>query len=882
MVRIGIVVVVALMALAGAPAAAPAAAGEAFLSRRVVHVFDFDERDKGNFGRLPRYWFVVRAVGYPRHTADLTEFDDAHAVSGERSLRMKSNGGSAAVVLRKGAIAAIPGADYVVSVQVRTERAEHARARMIGMFLDDSGRPIADSRAASDLIATDGRWQRAKLQLRGDHDDAAWIVLRLELLQSEQFRDATLGPHELYREDIGAIAWFDDVAIFQLPRIELASDTPTNVIRRPEAPKLNLTVRDLTGEKLTAHVRLYDEAGELLDQQRRVLDGRHAPRWTWSPKIDRLGWCWADLRVSGERGLVGRRAMAFAWLPANDGAGAADARRFGIVAEGLPAQMRGLLPAMVDAMGIGAVIADVWRADMSHDELKALEAGPDAVIEQLIARRLGLTLSLAEAPRPLAEAARTDADKPLSLFDGDEKHWAAALRATLVRYGQSVNRWQIGRSDSDEAFWRDDLPELTAALRSRLAALVPDAKLVLPWSAQREGPAADRAPRLTLHVPASVRPEHVAAHLKDFDPARTAVVLEALDPARFDHRQRAEDLALRVIEAWRADPAGVYIAAPWNRADSRATAALPDPLLAVFANLADRLGERRIVGQMPLGERAACYILDGPAGGALVAWATGDGGADAELALFLGDAPVAIDLWGNRAPLASRDGRHQLKLGTMPLFVEGIDAKLARFRASLRFTPAFLESSHRVHQVALHLHNPWPTAISGKLRLDGQEDWKIQPRLIDFNIPAGDSLEVPVNVTFPISELAGRKRLTAALVLDADRRYALRVAAPLTIGLKDIEFHPTLSVEAGPAGNDVVITAIVTNRGQQPRSLYAFAMASDVPRQQRIIAQLGPGQSTIKRFRLPGAADRLAGESVRVGLREMDGAAMLNQKLQVP
>ncbi len=155
--------------------------------------------------------------------------------------------------------------------------------------------------------------------------------------------------------------------------------------------------------------------------------------------------------------------------------------------------------------------------------------------------------------------------------------------------------------------------------------------------------------------------------------------------------------------------------------------------------------------------------------------------------------------------------------------------------------------------------------------------------MIHFNIPAMGSIEVPVDVTFPISSLAGDKSIDAALRLEADRDYRIRVAVPLEIGLSDVEYHPTLGLEPGRDGGlDVVVTALITNRGDEPRSLYAFAIVPDRPNQQRIVARLQPQETVVKRFRFPDAATELSGRSLRVGLREMDGPAMLNRKLEVP
>ncbi len=894
MIRTGIVAVIALVPALAAPALWAQEAAEAvsprarnYLSRRVVEVFDFDERAMGNYERLPRNWRVVGGPGFPAYTADLTGFDATHRRSGEHGLKLESDGGSSGLVLDRGALAAIPGADYIVTAEVFTKQLTHARVRMVGYFVDQHGRRIEPSMAHSGLVRSNGQWTRLRLELDGDYEQAAWIVLRLELLQSDAFRRPVMGRHELYREDIGAAAWFDDVSIFQLPRIEMVTESPTNILRAPNQPRVFVTVRDLTGETLESRLTLYDEAGRTIAHQRRVLDGRHAPQWTWAPKVPRFGWYWADLQVTGERGLVGRRLAAFCWLPAGPQR-TADSHRFGIVAEGLPQPQRMLLPRVLERLGTGAVITDVWNERMTRADLVEMEKRPDPVLAELIGAQPRVTLSLAGVPQELALLAKTDPDMPLALLAADPQTWKRPLQATLVRYGQQVRRWQIGGVDSREAFWRDDLPRLYPRLHDWFDSLVPEATVVLPWSAQHEmGEIGRQVGGVHRHIPPSIRPDHLRAYARTWPETSEgpSLVIEALPAGEHDHTQRVEDFALRLVEAWAVDPGAVYAIHPWNQAHDPRVGLIPDPLLAVYANTIDRLAERRVVGSMRLAEGVRCYILDGPSGGALAAWNQSSPDSDVALDMYLGERPRLFDVWGNSRVLTGEadGGTHRVPIGAAPVFIEGIDAKLARFRAAMRFDPNFLESSYKVHRVALNLSNPWERTISGRLRIDSLPDWTIHPRVIRFNIPAGESIQAPLDVTFPISELAGEKIVSGSLELDADRSYRIEVATPLEIGLPDIDYHPTLSVEPRDDGTtDVVLTALVTNRGEEPRSLYAFAIAPGRPSQQRIVARLQPQQTTVKRFRFAAAAAELSGQSIRAGLREMDGPAMLNQKLDVP
>jgi len=141
-----------------------------------------------------------------------------------------------------------------------------------------------------------------------------------------------------------------------------------------------------------------------------------------------------------------------------------------------------------------------------------------------------------------------------------------------------------------------------------------------------------------------------------------------------------------------------------------------------------------------------------------------------------------------------------------------------------------------------------------------------------------------MSITFPIHELAGEKLITAHVELDADQRHQLDLAAPLRIGLEKIDFKSNLSTRSNPDGStDLVLTLVITNLGEDDESFYAFALPPGLPRMQRIVSPLEAGQTLIKHFYIPAdKADDLSGESIRVGLRQTDGPAILNHILDVP
>src|SRR5690606_38598558 len=110
------------------------------------------------------------------------------------------------------------------------------------------------------------------------------------------------------------------------------------------------------------------------------------------------------------------------------------------------------------------------------------------------------------------------------------------------------------------------------------------------------------------------------------------------------------------------------------------------------------------------------------------------------------------------------------------------------------------------------------------------------------------------------------------------------LSTELEVGLRDVSFDASLTMEPGsvPGSIDAVVTSLITNRGREPLSLYAFAAAPGYPRQERIISRLLPGQSIVRRFRFEDAAEKIGASPIRAGLRETEGPAVLNRVLYPP
>ncbi len=493
-------------------------------ARRTVRLWDFEERP-GNVEPVPREWVRNQSnppeaprEGFPAW--NLAGFDDTVSYRGGTSVRLPTRGGSTALSLIRGVLPAMPGGRYAVSAYARTEGLQHARAFVKVRLLDAAMRPVEGPSAVAvsePVLTEDGEWVKVQTLLEGS-EEGAWLQIDLELLQPAQMRgaDEKPGAFEVTPQDYSGSAWFDDVRIEQVPRVELVSASMTGVTVSPERPELRLRVQDLTGESLRVRVVVTDIDGREVD----VLDtpvetgGRTL---AWSPILPAFGFYRAQMEVLGPGGLTAERSTQFAWVGASRPLDRAARRGWGLIGETLETRRVPMLPELLDLCGVGAVSLNVW----SHVGVGELEEGDrrsrteiDAVVNQLVERRHDITFVLGRAPEALAREARADADDPIVVLAGPTDVWMPGLTSLLSRFGERVKAWQVGPTGSDRAFWRETLARDLAHVERGFRGLVPRATMTAPWRIEQSIEAArgGRVDALTVvtpwTVPASSIPEY--------------------------------------------------------------------------------------------------------------------------------------------------------------------------------------------------------------------------------------------------------------------------------------------------------------------------------------------------------------------------------------
>jgi len=876
----------------------------------VVKLFDFEERAITT-EPVPRHWVrivhqpgKVERPGFPSWNE--SGFDDDEPYRGAYSVKLPTRGGSAALRLAAGVIPVAPRADYTVRAAVRTRGLRHARARLVARFLDADLKQIEASQQSSGLIRTGGAWEAVRGELWGDYPGAAWVQVDLLLLQPDEQGGGADGVEaamagamveaggavvEGAPDDLSGAAWFDDVAIVQAPRLELSTNSETNVIDAPERPTLRVRVRDLTGETLRGEVRVHDLAGELVT--RKVLDLPPASAVVeWTPALESYGWHLATLDVSsvgagGERKLVGRTRLSFVWA-SRGAADPADAPRLMAIAEGEPLEHLEDLPAMAGALGVGALQVEI------PDGAPERVLGPlEGAVLSALESRFRVALEVGRVGTSLARRLHIATDDVLALPLGAESDaWTEFLEPALARFGQRVRRWQLGRVGDDHSVYRRFV-ERRAGFREAFERLSPEPVIATPWSAlaRVDGETAAGG-SLTITLPPEAPAGSVvdyAASWRSAAPGADVTLVIRAPEGRDAHRVR--QLAWRTLHAWGAPVDRLAYAAPWRWSEDRRPEALPAPEFAAVRALSDRLHGRELIGEMPMPEGAHALLFSGVEGSVLAVWNEYAAPEEAWFEALLGDdldgtnGVRAVDLFGNPAAIERSGGRHRVEARADPVFIENVDPELLLFQAGARIEPGFVTSEGARRELELVLENPWPETVTGRVRMTGPDHWRLAPRTQQVVIEPGREARLPFEVSLGVGEEAGTHTVAVDARLNVGRELLLLPMSPeLEVGIENLSLEGGVRlVDRGPGRPaDVVVVAIVTNVGSSPATMTLSALAPGLPRKQAPVSGLQPGDVAVRQFRFPASADLLSGKPVRLTVSETEGFERLNRTLEVP
>ena len=336
-----------------------------------------------------------------------------------------------------------------------------------------------------------------------------------------------------------------------------------------------------------------------------------------------------------------------------------------------------------------------------------------------------------------------------------------------------------------------------------------------------------------------------------------------------------------MVYAWESDIDCLTLNKPFVIVGSRVKKIIPDAILSVYSTVSQHLAGRKFITWLEIKPGIKCIVFDGQDSGMMAIWAEDTPLKKRFINLFLGQNVNARDINGNPVNVQLSQGKHRIKIGNSPIFVTGIDTKLAVMRSRFKLSNPFILSHREPHQRIIEIYNPWDRTISGSLRLTDPARWSIKPEKADFFIAAGETYRLPVTLNFPSNETAGKKHLAAAVEFTAKSQYKISLETEIEIGLKDVELEANLTRLKNKNGgiDDVLVILEVKNKSELPISMYSFASLKGFQSMKKTIQKLKPGQTITKRFRFKNAAEALKNSSIRTGVNEISGPAILMKRL---
>ena len=869
------------------PAAEPAEGlltRPAIADRRVVKHFDFDERDRGNFDSIPMHWYRHEGSGFP---GDLEgRFDRDIGRTAVPSFRLDLDGASLAYHYEGRDIAVRPGSDYLVVAWCRSASLGRARAFVTAHYMDRKGVPVPDTERSSSKVGgsrESSDWIPLTVALPGNVATARYINIALWLTQSRVWDDRPRLPRHIEREDVRATVWFDDVTVYRLPRVELCTSRASNVFGANETVTLHAEVSDPDGLNLVARLAVHHVDGRRIDE--RVLPIRTDPSEPIPPVTYEelpVGQYVGELTIASDDGTqLGRRRLTFVKLAPSVSPPTDLGRGFGVVLEHVAET---LLPGQRDLLAElrpEYVKAPVWNTQQAVLGRPIPLAEIDGCLE-MIKTLGGIPVGVTrDDPDRLRGDDGSRVRTMFELFRDDPVSWKPLIAGIWSRYGNMMGVWQMGGDDEGIKVLANRPAEVVPDVRREMATLMARPILALPGpvlEASETPPAGDIE---VLYLPASVPPDDIGAALQDHirtETHRTWVTVEPLPETGYVRTARLADLVRRLAETRFLGPEVVFLRETWStHVDAFGATVDPREDFIVFRTVSDLLGHTTPVSRTTFGGQASGLVFDRNGQAIILVWDDHAPAEGREYILLLGDEAEQVDLWGRRHRLASAGSRQRVRIGREPTFIINTPTWLIEFRRRFVVDPWVIEASFDAQDREIVFVNTYHEPISGTLRLVMPPEWEVRPNRFAFALQPSEEFRQSIRLRFPRYAEAAITPLVGEFDIDAERRYRVIEPAWFELGLVDIDLNTYVYRQ----DDRVIISQSLTNRTDRMVSFRGSVIAPDRPRISRQFVNFKPGQSGHKEFVL-NDADELAGQRIRVALKELDGSRLWNTLVTVP
>ena len=830
------------------------------------------------------YWIPMRRPDFPHYASGGFDANVGH--DAPPSFHLSCEGRSVAFVYSGAATRVRTNSEYRIEGFVRSDRLVNARACLSAHWIDKDGKDLADSLVRSGFVGgpTEGDgWVHVELRLPPAPPAAHAVGLVAWVLQEAHWNPDAPGPRRILSTDVHAGAWFDDLRVVRMPRMELGTSSKANVLSPRSPQELQVLLADPDDSSLAGRVTIADVTGRVVATHsvRVVLDAFADPRRISVRELP-PGLYRAVFNVFAGETPIAREEVTFAMLAPLAERAETTARSFGVSLDASSLREPAAEVVLLTEQLVRSAKVPVWTAEFSRRSDLDKGGAVEKSLRDLTHAGFALTGVLAAAPSDLARRRDSDTETLIDLLNADPTIWEEHLAGVAAPCADLFSWWQLGADGAPLVAWDEKSRTAADALRRllrRYAALpqlsvpLPAGTLLTPEEVHAEG--------VSLDVSELVHPRELAKRIGDLKGQLQKRITAYVAPLgeRYARLPRLADWARRLIAARHSGVDGVFVPQPWSiRPTPRGLVAEPDEVFVLLRTIAHAIGDATPGPRLMLDPGVECFTFRSGESATFALWDTNAAANGRDHSMQLGSTARMFDLWGNSHAMPDgENGKRVVRLSALPVLVVGVPAWLADLQVAFKLTPETVAAGSGSAELVLSAKYEGVKSVAAHATLAFPQSWEVFPREFDVHLLPFRAAQFPVSVHFPSGEPAGIKSIPLSLKL-VDESFEFDVPLTIEIALADLDVSGTAVVQ----GDKLLLRHVVTNRSASPLNFHAAAAVPGRERQHRPFTDLGPGETQTVEYRFP-AGRELIGRRVRLSLNETnDGPRTHVLELVIP
>jgi len=188
-----------------------------------------------------------------------------------------------------------------------------------------------------------------------------------------------------------------------------------------------------------------------------------------------------------------------------------------------------------------------------------------------------------------------------------------------------------------------------------------------------------------------------------------------------------------------------------------------------------------------------------------------------------------------------------------------------------------------MHEIDLHLRNPWDETIDVRIRPIGPGSFRFQPRSRSVSIRPNEEVVVPFEFSYPRTQVDGAVDLRFETRVERAGVQEITLLLPTDIESHkmDMEISWRRTYDSTGRLSGVLVTVRAYNIGAKPILLEAFSSAIGYARMRKSMPEIHPGGSAARTFAFPGGDGHLRGREFLVGVSEIEGDGRIVRRVHV-